>query len=585
MILKRFYGLIFRHAKLFTFSTFLVILTSILANIAPFMLRDMVNAVEDHKFDAAISVFMIILVVKAAEILISNISRYVIDEVIIRVLAETRNMIFGHLHNLDFHYHTNKSSGKLISILKRGENAGFQYYDELNVNLLTTLIDFVFLLVVFSQLYPKLLYFSIALFALNAFIMYFTVRYNISEREKYKVAEDALTILTVDNMVAFDTVKYFSGEHKEQRNHNRLMERFAKAFIHYSLSFRIMDIANGGLLSLGAVGMVGIALFDLINGTIRIGDFILVTAFSTSFSTEMNQVVYRLRNLLKLQGDLEDYISILDEEVVVKDTVDAKMEKQWIQSVVKGQRGVSITFKDISFSYEKTHKNALSGVNLKIKPNESVAFVGISGVGKTTLTKLLMRFYDPTEGEILVNDMPITSIAKSSLRRAIGIVPQETVLFNNTIGYNIAYGDQDKGSGDLEKALKMAHLDGFVKSLPQGLDTIVGERGIKLSGGQKQRLAIARAFMKDAPIIILDEATSNLDSESERMIQDAFWKLAKNKTTIIIAHRLSTVRKVDRIIVFEKGRIVDQGTHDELRRKDSGLYRYLWELQSKGNLN
>lgn len=585
MILKRFYGLIFRHAKLFTFSTFLVILTSILSNIAPFMLRDMVNAVEDQKFDAAISVFVIILSVKVAEILISNISRYVIDVIIIRVLAETRNMIFGHLHDLDFHYHTNKSSGKLISTLKRGENAGFQYYDELNVNLLTTLIDFVFLLVVFSQLYPKLLYFSIGIFALNAFIMYFTVRYNISEREKYKVAEDALTILTVDNMVAFDTVKYFSGEHKEQKKHVRLMDRFAKAFIHYGLSFRVMDIANGGLLSLGAVGMVGIALFDLINGNIRIGDFILVTAFSTSFSTKMNQVVYRLRNLLKLQGDLEDYISILDEEVVVKDTVDAAMEKQWTQSVVKGQQGVSITFKNISFTYEKTHKNALSGVNLEIKPNESVAFVGISGVGKTTLTKLLMRFYDPTEGEILVNDMPITSIAKSSLRRAIGIVPQETVLFNNTIGYNIAYGDQEKGSGDLEKALKMAHLDGFVKSLPQGLDTIVGERGIKLSGGQKQRLAIARAFMKDAPIIILDEATSNLDSESERLIQDAFWKLAKNKTTIIIAHRLSTIQKVDRIIVFEKGRIVDQGTHDELRKKDSGLYRYLWELQSKGNLN
>jgi len=244
---------------------------------------------------------------------------------------------------------------------------------------------------------------------------------------------------------------------------------------------------------------------------------------------------------------------------------------------------MSILIKDVSFSYDGT-VNALSDINLDIKPNESIAFVGVSGVGKTTLTKLLMRFYDPTRGHIYIDGVQTDTISKEDLRKTIGIVPQETVLFNQSIGYNIAYGDNKKSKEELIKATKMANLYDFIQSLPEGMDTIVGERGIKLSGGQKQRLAIARAFMKNAPIVIFDEATSNLDSESERLIQESLWKLAKNKTTIIIAHRLSTIQKVDRIIVFDEGKIVDEGRHAELTQKDSGIYKYLWELQSAGEL-
>lgn len=584
MILKRFYGFVFRHKGYFILATSLVVIYSIISNLIPLALRNVVNAVQDNQFDAAVFAFILIVSLKAAELLMSNISAYVTDYVAILATTDARKDIFKKMHDLDFHYHANKSSGKLIGIFRRGESAFIQYYEEINHYGLKSIFDFLFLLIIFSQIYPKLLYFSAAIFVLNAIIMYFTVGYNIRERKIFNKVDDELTIITVDNMVAFDTVKYFAGEEREQKRLLNHLKKYIKSFMRYVTTFRVMDLGNGGILAVGSVGMIGIAMFDLIHGSIRIGDFVLVVSFSSTFAAEMRGIVYRIRNLAKLHADLSDYLEVLDEEVIVKDTIDPVLEKKWKHTVSNHHDGLGIEFKDVSFAYEGHTRNALKNINLVIKPKESVAFVGVSGVGKTTLTKLLMRFYDPVDGSIHVSGIPINKVAKSSLRNAIGIVPQEAVLFNHSIGENVAYGNPDKGDAALNKALKMAHLDGFVRSLPQGINTVVGERGIKLSGGQKQRLAIARAFMKDAPIIIFDEATSNLDSESERMIQDAFWKLAKNKTTIIIAHRLSTIQKVDRIIVFDKGRIVDEGTHAELTSKKSGLYKYLWDLQSSREL-
>lgn len=585
MILKRFYGFVFRHRGVFTLASASVVAYSILSNLVPLALRNVVNNIQDSQTDAAITAFMLMIVLKVAEMLMSNISQYIADYVGIVSTADARQAVFKHLHDLDFQYHANKSSGKLLGIFKRGENAFMQYYVEINYHGLKAILDFGFLLVIFSQIYPRLLYFSAFIFILNAIIMYFTVRYNISERKKFIDVDDELTVVTVDNVVAFDTIKYFAGEEREQNKLSMLMKRYNHAFMRYVITFRVIDLANGGLLAAGSIGMIGIAMFDLIHNSINIGDFVLVVSFSTTFAAEMRGLVLRIRNLAKLHTDLTDYLEILDEKIAVEDTIDPHYQSTWEKSVLESPEGVSIEFRNVSFGYHGTRKTALHNINVTIKPNESVAFVGVSGVGKTTLTKLLMRFYDPTDGEIFVNDVPIHKIAKSNLRKAMGIVPQEAVLFNHSIGDNILYGAQHKGPKALQDALKMAHLDGFVHSLPQGIDTLVGERGIKLSGGQKQRLAIARAFMKDAPIIIFDEATSNLDSESERLIQDAFWKLAKNKTTIIIAHRLSTIQKVDRIIVFDNGTIVEEGTHQELAQKQSGLYKHLWSLQSSGEID
>ncbi|MBU0476499.1 ATP-binding cassette domain-containing protein, partial [Patescibacteria group bacterium] len=266
------------------------------------------------------------------------------------------------------------------------------------------------------------------------------------------------------------------------------------------------------------------------------------------------------------------YFSILDNEILIKNP-----EKPVRVKDIKGE----IKFDQVSFKYPDDEKDIIDNINLDIKSGESVAFVGRSGTGKTTMIKLLLRFYDVNKGRILIDGIDIRNLTKSQLRSFVGIVPQEPILFNNTIGFNIGYGDSQAKKADIIEVARIANLHDFINSLPQKYNTQVGERGIKLSGGQKQRLAIARMLLTNPKIIIFDEATSNLDSESERLIQEALWKIAKDRTVLIIAHRFSTLRRADKIIVMDKGQIIESGDHNKLIR-DKGLYSYLWELQSKG---
>ena len=583
MVLKKFYSFVWKHKALFVISVSLVALYSLATNLGPILLRNLVNDIQGKRYSDATNMFVLFLILKIVEIAMQVVSQQISDITIIKAARDVRQEVFRHLHNLDFQYHANKASGKLISIFNRGQGAFITFHEEINVWGLKTLLDFVFLTLILTQLYPSLVAYLAVIFILNAGIMYFTVRFNIYERNIFNSIEDKVTMLTVDNMVAFDTVKYFSSEEYEQNRLKKLMQTWVKGFERYVITFRYIDIFNGGLLALGFVGMIGISMFDLMNASIGLGDFVLVVALGGSFFERMRALVYGLRNLAKSHTDLEEYLSILDEEIAVKDTVNPVETKRWNALLKQSSTGLDITFDDVSFAYNN-RAETLKDINLTIAANQSIAFVGTSGVGKTTMTKLLMRFYDLKKGEIRVGGVKIDHISKEDLRRAIGLVPQETILFNDSIGHNIAYGDHSKSEKELWNAIRMANLEDFIRSLPQGLDTMVGERGIKLSGGQKQRLAIARAFMKEAPIIIFDEATSNLDSESERLIQKSLWKLAKNKTTIIIAHRLSTIKKVDRIIVFDKGGIVEEGTHDELQKKQSGIYTYLWGLQSRGDI-
>ena len=282
---------------------------------------------------------------------------------------------------------------------------------------------------------------------------------------------------------------------------------------------------------------------------LSVGEYVYILGFVTSFFPQFFEMVYEFRNIAKQFADIEIYFSFFDREVIVRDP-----EKPVERQHVRGE----IEFKGVTFGYPESRGTALRNFNLTIREGESVAFVGKSGVGKTTLVKLLMRFYDVQKGEITIDGYDIRKFAKARLRSFIGVVPQETVLFNDTIGFNIAYGADKPSQKAIRAASKMAHLDEFVGSLSKKYETMVGERGVKLSGGQKQRLAIARMILSDPDIIIFDEATSQLDSESEKAIQDAFWKARENKTTIIIAHRLSTVVRADKIVVMERGKLVEK---------------------------
>jgi ATP-binding cassette subfamily B protein len=517
-----------------------------------------------------------------ARILLVPLGRQFSDYLIIKVKQDIWAAVFKHIHELDFAYHVNKSSGSLISLFKRGDNGAISFYINLNILGIEILIEFLFLLIFLASIYPKILVVSIIIFVLMVAFMFFSLKQNVTKRSIANYYADVVSGITVDNMINFDTVKYFANEKYEQERLEKWLEKSRKAEMEYINTFRIIELGNGGIINIGMLAMILVALLDFSNGIITVGQFVMVTTFATFFAPRLYDLVFNMREVAKNFVDLEKYMAVLDENIKIKDKSKKQVSEFW--NSLLHTSPFSVEFKNIVFSYDKG-RDTVKNFNLKIQPGESIALVGQSGAGKTTMVKLLMRLYDPLEGQILINGVDIKDISKADLRKRIGIVPQETILFNDTIGYNIAYGQSEFTAEQLDEAAKAAHLYDFIMSLPDKYMTFVGERGIKLSGGQKQRLGIARVFMENAPIIVFDEATSNLDSESERLIQKAFWEMAKGKTTIIIAHRLSTVKKADKIVVMENGNIVEIGTHKELAEKSSGIYKYLWKLQTTDEIN
>jgi ATP-binding cassette subfamily B protein len=400
----------------------------------------------------------------------------------------------------------------------------------------------------------------------------FLLPVNIKRRKEMNEKEDEISGIITDNLINYETVKLFAKEGWEL---NRLKEHYVtwKKYVwRYFMTYRYIDSTLGNLINI-SIFLVFFMSFNLVsNKTIQLSDFVLIVAAVSMFFPQLSNMVYSIRGISQGYADIKKYLDILDEEVEVKDP-----EKLIDIKSVKG----NISFKNISFSYKSGRAQAVKNINLEIPAGKSVAFVGKSGVGKTTLVRLLMRFFDPTEGSVEIDGINIKDFTKSQLRSFMGVVPQEPILFNNTIGYNIAYGLQSKKlqTKDLERAAKIANIDEFINNLPEKYNTEVGERGVKLSGGQKQRLAIARMILSNPDIIIFDEATSQLDSESEKLIQDAFWKASLGKTTIIIAHRLSTVMKADLIVVMKNGQIFEKDTHKNLLNKKGSLYSKFWNLQ------
>lgn len=577
---KRFFQYAALH-KVLLFSTFgLNIIFATVSSIVFLILRNITDQALSQNYQALMNSLIIFGLLVMISLLGNMLTQQIADIAIIQSTSQLKQDIFKHLHKLDFQFHSNKSSGKLISIFRRGEGAFIVFYDEVLIWAAKIFIDFAVISIVFSQIYPRLVYVTAVVFFINLGTIYFTVRYNIRKRKEFNEVEDDITSTVVDNMIAFDTVKYFAQEDYEQRRLSKKMQTWVQYFIKYVQTFRVIDIVNGGLANVGMILTISVAAYDLVNQTISTGEFVLALSFASTFYPKIVNLVYQFRETAKNFEDLKQYLAILDEKVHVIDGPKTIKDME-----ISTTEAPEIKFTNLTFGYDDGNL-VLDGINLTIKPGESVAFVGHSGVGKTTLVKLLLRFYDTRQGKITINQTDIKDITKTDLRSLIAMVPQEASLFNNTIGYNLGYARAGEYTQDeLDKAAKQAYLYDFIQELPNGYDTEIGERGIKLSGGQKQRLAIARAFLKDSQIIVFDEATSNLDSDSEQMVQKAFAELVKNKTTIIIAHRLSTIKQVDRIIVFDKGKIVEEGSHEELVNGDRGIYKHLWELQSTGNIS
>lgn len=571
-LLRVYYRYLARQKILFLVFIVVAIASAGLYSITPYFYKLFVDALPSLNYDNLLRILLVYVVVRFLALAVSVATFFVGDMILFNSAAKVRTDVVHKIQDLDFAFHTSKSTGSLISAVKRGDGSYFNLFHTIHHRILDVVVQFIVMVTFLSVLDVRIgLAISASVFALLATVR-FTIGYNIKTRTAFNNAEDDVSSVIVDNFINYETVKLFAKESWERERLKKVFDVWLKKLWDYGNSFRLIDISVGGVMTLGIFATLLLTLNLAVRGEISVGDFVLVAGFTATFYPQMFELVFALRDIAKNFADIEKYFSFFDEEVQVKDP-----KKPLHLTKVKGE----IEFKNVYFSYKGGQKNALRGVSLEIREGQSVALVGRSGSGKTTMTKALMRFYDISKGQITIDGVDITKITKQELRSHMGVVPQEPILFNNTIGYNIKYGRPTATKKELIAAAKIAHIHDFIEKMPEGYDTNVGERGIKLSGGQKQRVAIARMILADPDIIIFDEATSHLDSESEKLIQDAFWKASKNKTTIIIAHRLSTIMKADKIVVMNKGKIEEVGTHLELLNKKSSLYKHLWDLQTK----
>jgi ATP-binding cassette subfamily B protein len=480
------------------------------------------------------------------------------------------------IQGLDFVFHSNKSTGSLISISSRVNNALSSFFRSLNMWGFIHLFDVIISAIFIYNIDPNSAYIFIGTIILASLIGYPILSWNVKLRKKFIKINDEIGGIVSDNMIGFETVKAFGQENYEIDRLNKKFDDWQKEAIKYISTYRVFDVTVYTITITGAAIVIFSGYRNVLNGLWTTGTLIAITGYATSMIWKSFNIIYKIRDFMKASVDLQKYVDVMETKSKIVDKDDA-------QNIGKIREGIS--FNDVSFTYTESEDGedkqyVLKDIDLDIALDETVAFVGKSGSGKTTLAKLLMRYYDVDSGSIYVNGMDVRDIKLKSLRKAIGLVPQDPTMFNESIKYNISYGNPNASMETIKEAARNAAMDKFIESLPDGYDTIVGERGIKLSGGQRQRLAIARVMLENPEIIVFDEATSQLDSENEKAIQAAFENLTEHKTTIVIAHRLSTIMHADKIVVFDEGKIVEVGTHGELMGAD-GIYSMLWRLQTE----
>ena len=403
--------------------------------------------------------------------------------------------------------------------------------------------------------------------------IFYTIKvteWRIAIRRKMNVADENASTKAIDSLLNYETVKYFNAETVEANRYDLAMKQYEDSAVKARASLSIVNIGQGGIIAFGLFVIMGMAGEDIANGKMSIGDFVVVNTFLLQLYLPLNFLGFVYREIRQSLLDMGRMFALVDQKPDILDKKEAKILK------VEGGR---IEFKNVKFSFGK--RLILKGVNFIVEPGQKVAIVGPTGAGKSTISKLIFRFYDPSSGDILIDNQSLRDVTQSSLRSNIGVVPQDTVMFNDTIGYNISYGKPGTSINEINKVAKLSSIDKFIQNLDMGYDTMVGERGLKLSGGEKQRIAIARALLKNPKIFIFDEATSALDTKTEKLIEKSLKKLANKNTTLVIAHRLSTIIDSDKIIVLSDGMVAEEGTHSYLL-KSKGLYAEMWMRQQEG---
>ncbi|MFM8246655.1 MAG: ABCB family ABC transporter ATP-binding protein/permease [Burkholderiaceae bacterium] len=477
--------------------------------------------------------------------------------------------VFRHLHSLSLRFHLNRQTGGVTRDIERGTRGISTLVSYTLFSILPTLVEISLVLGYLSLQYD--LWFSVITVVALAVYIVFTVvvtEWRTHFRRTMNELDSKANVRAIDSLLNYETVKYFGNEAYEAKRYDEGLQRFELAAVRSQNSLSLLNTGQSLIIATAVTLMLWRATQGVIAGTMTLGDLVLVNAFMIQLYIPLNFLGVIYRELKQSLADIERMFALLDQHKEVADAPNAQP-----LTVESGE----LRFRQVDFSYEP-NRQILFDVDFRVAAGTTTAVVGHSGSGKSTLARLLFRFYDVNRGAILIDDQDIRDVTQTSLRQAIGIVPQDTVLFNDTIAYNIAYGKPGAGQEEIEASARAAFIHDFIVSLPEGYQTMVGERGLKLSGGEKQRVAIARTLLKNPSILVFDEATSALDSQAEQAIQQQLKEIARNRTTLVIAHRLSTIADAQQILVMSQGRIVERGTHTELLAK-RGLYADMWERQ------
>jgi ATP-binding cassette, subfamily B, heavy metal transporter len=476
---------------------------------------------------------------------------------------------FVQMHELSLRFHLERKTGGLTRVLERGRNGIETIVRMVILQLAPTIIELLLIVVVLMWQFDWRYVTAI----MATVVVYMTYTYRATEwrigiRRKMNDSDTDANIKAIDSLLNYETVKYFSAEEREAARYDRSMAVYEDASVRAYTSLAVLNAGQAAIFTCGLAAAMVMCAFEIKAGTKTVGDFVLINAMMIQLYQPLNFMGMVYREIKQAITDIEIMFSILAREPEIKDVVSAPPLE-----VSAG----TIRFENVSFAYDPA-RPILKGITFDVPAGKTVAVVGPSGAGKSTISRLLFRFYDLSGGRILIDGQDIALVTQKSLRQVIGMVPQDTVLFNDTIRYNIRYGRWEATDAEVEEAARLAQIDPLIRMAPKGYETEVGERGLKLSGGEKQRVAIARTILKGPPILVLDEATSALDSHTEREIQDALERVSRNRTTLVIAHRLSTIVGADQIIVLDQGGIVERGTHYALLAKN-GLYASMWNRQ------